>query len=150
MLDLAPDFDEFFASLIGHGVEFLVVGAHALAIHGVPRYTGDLDVLVRPTPGNAGLLLSALADFGFPAPQLRPQDLIEPTRIIQLGVQPVQIHVMSDITGVSWDDAWEGRVEVRCGLHQIPFIGRREFIINKRASGRMKDLADLDALDRQP
>jgi len=149
MLDLAPDFDEFFGSLIEHGVEFLVVGAYALAVHGRPRYTGDLDILVRPTVDNAQRLLTALNAFGFPSPHLTPQDVVEPTRILQLGVEPVQIHLMSDISGVNWEAAWAGRVYVHCGAHEVPFIGRREFIMNKRAAGRTKDLADIEDLEQQ-
>ena len=148
MLDLAPDFDEFFGSLTGHHVEFLIVGAYALAVHGVPRYTGDIDILVKPELENAARLLAALAHFGFPSPQLQPSQVIEPTRILQLGVEPVQIHIMSAISGVSWEDAWRGRVCVPCGSRDLPFIGRREFVINKRTTGRTKDLADLEALDQ--
>jgi hypothetical protein len=110
MVELAPDFDEFFGSLIAHGVEFLVVGAYALAYHGAPRYTGDIDVLLRPTTENAARLLDALSTFGFPSINLDPGQVIEPSRIIQMGVEPVQIHVMSDISGVTWDEAWAGRV----------------------------------------
>jgi hypothetical protein len=145
-MELAPDFDEFFGSLIDHEVEFLVVGAYALAFHGAPRFTGDVDVLVRPTAGNAGRLLAALRAFGFPTGPLRADDLTDPDRILQMGVEPVQIHVMSAITGVAWDEAWEGREVGSCGSHQVPFIGRREFVKNKRASGRLKDLADIEAL----
>ena len=147
MAELARDFDEFFGSLIAHGVEFLVVGAHALAFHGVPRFTGDIDVFVRPTTENAGRLLGALADFGFPVGDLRPDQIIEPTRILQMGVEPVQIHVMSDISGVTWDEAWAGRATGTCGTGELPFIGRQEFVRNKRAAGRLKDLADLEALE---
>lgn len=151
MVELAPDFDEFFGSLIAHGVEFLVVGAYALAYHGAPRYTGDIDVFLKPTTENATRLLDALAAFGFPPTNLRPEQIIEPTRIIQMGVEPVQIHVMSAISGVTWDDAWRGRQTAPCGSRSLPFIGRAEFIRNKRATGRLKDLADIEALEgRQP
>jgi hypothetical protein len=145
-LNLAPDFNEFFGSLIANGVEFVVVGAHALAFHGAPRFTGDLDVLVRPTLGNARRLLAALEQFGFPAPHLTPETLIAPERLLQMGVEPVQIHVMTDISGVGWDEVWIGRVVGRAGDHEVPFIGREEFLRNKAASGRPKDLADIAAL----
>ncbi|MDO8835765.1 MAG: hypothetical protein Q7V01_09210, partial [Vicinamibacterales bacterium] len=98
MVELAHDFDEFFGSLTVRGVEFLVIDAYALAFHGVPRFTGDIDVFIRPTTENAARLLAALTDFGFPADQLRPEQLVEPDRILQMGVEPVQIHVMSDIS----------------------------------------------------
>jgi hypothetical protein len=148
-MDLAPDFDEFFSSLIAHGVEFLVVGAYALAYHGAPRFTGDIDVFVRPTIDNAQRLLAGVAAFGFPTDALRPDDLTDPDRILQMGVEPVQIHVMSAISGVSWDEAWAGRQTGRCGSNDLPFLGRREFVRNKRASGRLKDLADIEALGEE-
>ncbi|AMY08452.1 hypothetical protein LuPra_01652 [Luteitalea pratensis] len=116
MVELARDFDEFFSCLTAHNVEFVIVGAYALAFHGVPRFTGDIDVLIRPN------------------------------RILQMGVEPVQIHVISSVSGVTWDEAWEGRKVGPWGDHELPFIGRREFIRNKRASGRLKDLADIEAL----
>jgi len=146
-MELAQDFDEFFGSLIAHEVEFLVVGAYALAYHGAPRYTGDIDVFLKPTPENAARLLEALTAFGFPPVNLRPEQVIEPTRVIQMGVEPVQIHVMSDISGVTWSEAWKGRQTARCGRHDLPFIGRAEFIRNKQAAGRLKDLADIEALE---
>jgi hypothetical protein len=146
MLDLAPDFDEFFASLTAHEVEFIVVGGYALALHGVPRYTGDIDVLIAPSIENAERLIAALVSFGFPAEHLTPAQLIEPARMLQMGTEPVQIHVMAEISGVTWAEAWAGREMARCGTRDLPFLGRREFIRNKHASGRLKDLADLEAL----
>lgn len=147
MVELAQDFDEFFGWLIAREVEFLVVGAYALAFHGVPRFTGDIDVFIRPTMGNAERLIAALAAFGFPsATELRPEQVTDPSRIIQMGVEPVQIHVMCDISGVTWGEAWAGRETGRCGSHELPFIGRSDFVRNKRAAGRLKDLADLEAL----
>ena len=100
-MDLAPDFEEFIASLIAHGVEFLVVGAYALALHGAPRFTGDLDVFVRPTLENASRLLAAVRAFGFPVAELDPEDIARGDRILQMGVEPVQMHVMSAISGVT-------------------------------------------------
>lgn len=148
-MELAPDFDEFFGSLIAYDVEFLVVGAYALAFHGAPRFTGDIDVLIRPTTANAERLLAAIAAFGFPSAGLRPDDLTNPDRILQMGVEPVQIHVMSAISGITWDEAWSGRQTGRCGSRDLPFIGRREFVVNKRATGRLKDLADIQALGEE-
>jgi hypothetical protein len=94
-MDLAPDFDEFIASLTAHGVEFVIVGAYALAFHGAPRFTGDLDVFVRPTIDNATRLLAALRAFGFPIDALTTEHLVEARGMLQMGVQPIQIHVMS-------------------------------------------------------
>jgi hypothetical protein len=146
-MELAPDFDEFIESLTAHGVEFLIVGAYALAFHGAPRFTGDLDVWIRPTEPNAARLLSALRAFGFPALELTPSEVANPRRLLQLGVEPVQIHVMSAISGVVWEDAWPERVVGRFGRSEVPFLGRESFLRNKRAAARPKDLADIDALE---
>ena len=146
-MELAPDFDEFIGSLTAHGVEFIVVGAYALAFHGAPRFTGDLDILIRPTFDNATRLLAALAAFGFPVTELTPEAVADHRRMLQMGVPPVQIHVMSAISGVDWDEAWSDRLEGALGSHTVHFLGRETFLRNKRAAGRLKDLADIDALD---
>lgn len=146
-MELAPDFSEFFDSLIAHDVEFLIVGAYALALHGAPRFTGDIDVFVRPTAANAIRLLRALEAFGFPTGPLTPEDIVDPARVIQMGIEPVQIHVMSAIDAVPWDEAWTGRQMGDAGGRDLPFIGRQEFIKNKRAAGRLKDLADVEAIE---
>lgn len=145
-MELAPDFDEFIGSLTARGVEFVIVGAYALAFHGAPRFTGDLDVLVRPTVDNAARLLTALEAFGFPVANLSPEAITDRRRMLEMGVPPVQIHVMSAISGVEWDEAWSGRVEGPLGSHTVPFLGRDTYLRNKRAAGRLKDLADIDAL----
>lgn len=145
-MDLAPDFNEFCALLNARDVEFVVVGAYALALHGAPRFTGDLDVLIKPTEENAQRLLLAIADFGFPIASLSAGQVIEPDRLIEMGVPPVQIHVMSHIDGVTWRDVWAGRRESRIGTTSLAFIGRSEFLENKRIAGRPKDLADIAAL----
>jgi len=146
-MKLAQDFDEFIGSLIAHGVEFLVVGAYALAFHGAPRFTGDLDILVRPTVENATKLLAAVAAFGFPSTGLSPEALTDPRRMLEMGVPPVQIHVMTAISGVDWDTAWADRMQGTLGSQTVPFIGRDAFLRNKRAAGRPQDLADIDALE---
>ena len=145
-MDLAPDFDEFIACLNARGVEFLIVGAYALAFHGAPRFTGDFDVWIRPTLENGAKLLAALRDFGFPAPELTPEAVTRPRAMLQMGVEPVQIHVMATISGVTWDDAWAHRVPAIIGGHGAAFLGKTAFLQNKRAAGRPQDLADIDAL----
>jgi hypothetical protein len=145
-LSLAPDFDEFCALLIARSVEFVIVGAYALAYHGAPRYTGDLDVLVRPTAANGQRLLDAIVAFGFPTAPVTAADIASGHKLIEMGVAPVQIHVMSQIDGVTWDEVWNGRDSGLLGHQEVPFIGRGTFIKNKRAAGRLKDLADIDAL----
>ena len=146
-MEVAPDFDEFIGSLTAHGVEFIVVGAYALAFHGAPRFTGDLDILVRPAVDNATRLLAALAAFGFPVTDLSPEAITDRRRMLEMGVPPVQIHVMSAISGVEWEEAWSDRVEGSLGSNSVQFLGRKTFLRNKRAAGRPKDLADIDALE---
>ncbi len=145
-MDLAPDFDEFIGLLIAHEVEFVIVGAYALAFHGAPRYTGDIDILIRPTLENAERTLTAIGAFGFPTGTLTPSDLIDTRRMLEMGVEPVQIHIMSSITGVSWEEASASGLVGIFGHHKILVIGRDAFLRNKRAAARPKDLADVDAL----
>lgn len=145
-MNLAPDFDEFCASLSAREVEFVIVGAHALAFHGAPRFTGDLDILVRPTEENGDRLLAAIADFGFPTALLSAADIVQGRKVIEMGVVPVQIHVMSAIDGVTWDEVWRSRATGPFGGRTVAFIGREAFLRNKRSAGRPKDLADIDAL----
>lgn len=127
-MDLAPDFDEFCGLLIARSVEFVVVGAHALAFHGAPRFTGDLDILIRPTLENSARLMSAIKDFGFPTDALSPDQMIDPRRVVEMGVVPIQIHVMSSVDGVTWDEVWQGKQDGRFGNHTVPFIGRDEYM----------------------
>ena len=148
-MDLAPDFDEFCALLNAREVEYVIIGAHALAFHGAPRFTGDLDVLVKPTEENGRRLLAAIADFGFPTTPLTPLDIVAGRKVLEMGVAPVQIHVMSAIDGVTWDEVWRDRESGAFGTRTVAFIGRETFLRNKRAAGRPKDLADIDAL-REP
>jgi hypothetical protein len=145
-LDLAPDFNEFCGLLNAHHVEFVVIGAHALAFHGAPRFTGDLDILIRPTIENARRLLLAISEFGFADVPLTPVQITAPGKIIEMGLPPVQIHVMSQVDGVSWDEVWTGRETASFGSNSVAFIGRDEYLRNKRAAGRLKDLADIEAL----
>jgi len=132
--------------LTAHAVEFVIVGAHALAFHGAPRFTGDLGVFVRPTEENGRRLLSAIVEFGFPTAPLTTADIVAGTMVVEMGVVPVQIHVMSRIDGVTWDEVWQSRELAPLGSRTVPFIGRDAFLRNKRAAGRPKDLADLEVL----
>ena len=149
-MELAPDFKEFFGLLNDHRVEFVVIGAYALAFHGAPRYTGDMDILVRPTPENAVRVVAAVSAFGFPTDALPPSKVVDPHCLIEMGTPPVQLHLMSAIDGVSWDQVWEGRIATAVEGLSIPFIGRQAFLENKRAVGRAKDLADIEALTEKP
>lgn len=123
-MDLAPDFKEFCASLNATRVEFVIVGAHALAVHGAPRYTGHLDVLVRPTTEDCERLLGAIAASGFPVGLLTAADVMNGRRMIEMGVPPVQTHVMSHVDEVIWNEVWEGRRTEAIDSESIAFIGR--------------------------
>ena len=148
-MKLQRDLREFIASLISKRVEFVVVGAHALAYHGHPRFTQDLDVLVRPTAANAAALMAALEDFGFGDSGLGPADFTRTGRVIQLGVAPNRIDLLTSITGVDFEEVWRTRVQGELdGLH-VSFIGRDALIANKRATGRPQDVADVATLERR-
>jgi hypothetical protein len=145
-METQPDFRELLALFNAHHVEYLVVGGYALAFHGAPRFTGDLDILVNPDTANAQRILAALAAFGFVSVGLTLSDFACPDQVVQLGVPPVRIDLITSITGVSWDEAWAGRVTGRYGDIPAHYIGRDQFIANKRATGRAKDVADLEGL----
>jgi hypothetical protein len=104
-MEIQPDFRDLFALLNEHKVEYLIVGGYALAFHGAPRYTGDIDVFVRPHPENAQRIIKALAAFGFQFPNLTVEDFADPDKVVQLGVPPVRVDLITSITGVSWDEA---------------------------------------------
>src|SRR4051794_4226003 len=140
------DFVEMLSALSAAGVEFLIVGAHALAAHGAPRATGDLDVWVRPSDANADRVLEALRSFGAPLFDLTRDDLTRPDTVFQIGLPPSRIDVLSGISGVTFDEAWPNRINVSVGVLTVPVIGRDEFVANKRAAGRPKDLSDLTLL----
>ena len=122
----------------------MIVGAHALAFHGVPRFTGDIDFLVRPSEENAARVASALHEFGFKS--LTAADFTSEGQILQLGFPPNRIDVLTSISGCSFDEAWAARVLSTLEGHAVSFLGLEQFKKNKLASGRPKDLADLDSL----
>ena len=140
------DFVEMLSALDAAGAEFLVVGAHALAAHGVPRATGDLDIWVRGTPENAARVLAALRDFGAPLFDLSPEDLVRPETVFQIGVVPVRVDLLTSISGVDFEEAWAGRICATVDGVTFGVLGLEELIRNKRATGRPKDLLDVEAL----
>jgi hypothetical protein len=146
------DFVEWLHALVAQSARFLVVGAHALAIHGIPRATQDLDVLIEPTPENAIRVWNALAAFGAPMGELQitTADLARDDLAVQLGLPPRRIDLLSSISGVRFDEAWAGRHEQEVSGKIIPFLGRAATIANKRAAGRVRDLSDLEALGEPP
>jgi hypothetical protein len=148
-MEVQRDFKELLALFNAHNVDYLIVGAYALAFHGSPRYTGDMDILVRPDPENAQRVLSALDEFGFGSLGLSAGDFASPDKIVQLGVVPVRVDIITSITGLSWEEAAAGREKGNYGDVIAHYIGKRAIIRNKRALGRKKDLADLEALGEE-
>jgi hypothetical protein len=140
------DFVDLLRAFAAADVRFLVVGAYALAIHGRPRGTGDLDVLVDATPGNAANVMRALAAFGAPLAAVSESDFATPGVTYQMGVPPGRIDVLTELTGVTFEEAWADRIRRPFGDVEVDFIGRDAFIRNKRSVGRAKDLADIDGL----
>ena len=146
-MEIQPDFKELLALFNEHKVDYLIVGGFALALHGAPRFTGDMDVLVRPNPENAQRVIAALAAFGFNLPWLSVDDFHETDKVVQLGVPPVRIDLLTSITGVAWEEIAAHKASGVLGGVPVFYLGRDQFIANKRASGRKKDLADIEALD---
>ena len=146
MAKLQTDLSEFIALLNSHRVEYLIVGGHAVAFHGHPRFTGDMDVLIRATPANARRVLGVLSDFGFGTIGISELDLVYAGRVVQLGHPPNRIDLLTSISGVDFDSAWESRVDTRMDGQAVAFLGWEELLRNKRAAGRQKDLADLEKL----
>ena len=141
-----PEFVEMLSALSAAGAEFLVVGAHALAAHGVPRATGDLDLWVRGTPENARKVLEALREFGAPLFDLTVEDLSRPGIVFQIGVAPCRIDILTSISGVGFDEAWPRRHEMGLGGVRFGVLGREDLVRNKLATGRPKDLLDVESL----
>ena len=129
-----------------HAVDYIVVGAYAMAFHGAPRFTAEIDICVCPQAQNAARILAALGEFGFGEAGLVPEDFSVPGKVIQLGVPPVRVDFVTSLTGVTWEEAFAARVPGCYGDVPVYFIERNEFIANRRATGRKRDLADIEAL----
>ena len=140
------DFVEMLSALAEAGAEFLIVGAHALAAHGVPRATGDLDIWVNTTSDNATRVMAALVAFGAPLLDLTLADLTTPDTVFQIGQVPNRVDILTGVSGVSFSDAWPRRVLLRIEGIDVPVLSRQDFVVNKRTSGRPKDLLDLELL----
>ncbi len=145
-MEVQPDFKELLALLNKHAVDYIIVGGYALAYHGAPRFTGDIDIFVRPHPQNAARILDALDEFGFGSVGLTEADFTTINKVVQLGTPPVRVDFITSLTGVSWEEAAEAKHPGNYDDISVFFIGRKELITNKRAMGRMKDLADIEAL----
>jgi len=145
-MSLSADLREFIASLNSHGVEYVIVGAHSLAFHSRPRYTGDLDILVRPSPENAAKLSLVLNKVGFAGTGFKESDFVEPDQIIQLGRVPNRIDLLTGITGVVTDEAFQAQIGTYLEGLPVFILSKPLLIQNKRAVARPQDLADLDTL----
>jgi hypothetical protein len=143
------DFAEILSALSAAGADFLLVGAHALAVHGFVRATGDLDIWVRPSPENAQRVWSALVQFGAPLDRISPEELAQPDLVFQIGLPPRRIDLLTSITAVEFEEAWQQRVLVQFGGVDVPVIDRNTLIRNKLATGRSRDLADAEDLQGQ-
>ena len=138
------------SAFIAEGVEFLVVGAYAMAAHGLPRATGDIDLWIRRSSENAARILRALSVFGAPLMGLTEADLVKPDLVYQIGVAPCRIDIITAIDGVEFDVAWTARLVHNLDGLEVSVIGREDLIQNKRAAGRDKDLVDARWLERHP
>jgi hypothetical protein len=155
-MELNRDFSEFIASCAVHDVRFLIVGGYAVAAHGHPRFTKDLDVWIWVDEQNAHRLVSALDDFGFGSLGLTPADFLEEGIVVQLGYPPQRIDIITKVDGVEFGPCWDRRTEIEIGGRHVPFISADDLLANKKASGRPQDIADmaaiaeLSAVDNEP
>jgi len=147
-MDLNPDFKDMLLALKDANVDYLVVGAYAVAAHGHPRATGDLDIWIRANEETAPRVMIALATFGAPTSEISESDFSSPSIVFQIGVPPGRIDILTTVSGVHFDSAWQNRLEIRLDEVVFNVIGRADLIENKKASGRPKDLADLAALEK--
>jgi len=145
---LNEDFRDLLVLLADAGVEFVIVGAYALAFHGAPRASGDIDLFVRPSAVNAGRVFDVLVHFGAPLQSagVTPADFAQPGAVYQIGLPPRRIDLLTEISGVTFDEAWASRTTADVEGRPVSFIGREALIKNKEASGRLKDVADVARL----
>lgn len=146
MIQLPPDFKELLALFNAHRVEYLLIGGYAVAVHGYPRATQDMDLWISATPENAGKVVAAVREFGFPLQGLRSEDFTEPGKIVWMGNPPLRVDILNEIGGVIFSDCVRRRMLVDIDGVPIPVISLADLKLNKRAVGRLKDLADLEEL----
>jgi len=146
---LHKDFRDFLALLAKHEVRHLVVGGYAVAVHGYPRFTGDLDVFIALDPQTAEAVAAAFVDFGFSQADIDADTFLIPKSIVEVGHEPLKLHVMNSISGVAFDDAYDRRQTVRLDDLDVPFIGYEDLVRNKSATGRGKDQVDVEELERR-
>lgn len=145
-LELPQDFKEFLRLLRAHGVEYLLIGGWAVGYHGYPRATDDLDVWIAIAPANAARVVDVLKEFGFDVPGLSVDLFLQEDQIVRMGVEPVRIEVSTSISGVAFSECYGERLETLLDGEPVSLISLSHLKLNKKASGRLKDLADLDYL----
>ncbi|MFC2158206.1 DUF6036 family nucleotidyltransferase [Acidobacteriota bacterium] len=147
-MNVEKDFREFIALLNRHDVRYLIIGGFAYSFYAEPRYTKDIDILIDISPENAERLMKALKDFGFADTALSQKDFLEPGQVIQLGVAPVRIDILTSIKGIDFMNLWENRAAGRYGDIGVHFISKNDLIRIKRVSGRNQDIADIEKLEK--
>lgn len=145
---LHKDFREFLELLNKHNVKFLVVGGYAVAVHGYPRYTGNLDIFIAADSANAAATAMAIQAFGFSESEVDSQLFMNPKSIVEIGREPLKLHVMNSISGITFDECYSKRVVITEDCLDIPFIGYEELIQNKSSTTRGKDRVDVEELTR--
>jgi hypothetical protein len=148
-MNLSKELREFIALLNSTNVKYVVVGGHAVAFHGYPRFTGDIDFFVERSPENAAKLERVLTDFGFAEIGLKAADFLDPETVVQLGRPPNRIDILTSIDGVEFQEAWNSRIKTSVGA-ELFFISKQLLVQNKRATGRTQDLADVERLMEPP
>lgn len=143
-----PDFRDLFSELSAVEARYLVVGAHAVIYHATPRYTKDLDIWIEPNPDNAQRVYTALTRFGAPMESLEVEDLATSGTIFQIGIEPNRIDVITELKGLSFEDAWRRRILSTYGDVPVALLGLDDLLVNKRAVGRPQDLMDVESLER--
>ena len=148
MLPVGKDVRDLLELLERHGVRYLIVGGYAVAVHGVPRYTKDLDIWVECSPENARRLMDVITAFGFASLGLTAADFQTPDLVIQLGYEPNRVDLLTGLTGVTFEEAYPKRVTASFAGLALPIIDRRSLAANKRAFGRAQDLVDAEELEK--
>ncbi len=146
---LNQDFKDILSCLENEKAEFIIVGAFALSAHGLVRATGDINIWVRSGPENARRVLRALAVYGAPISEETKRDLNSPDLVLQIGVAPFRIDIMTNIDGIEFDDAWKNKVDAVLGDKAVPVLSKADLLTNKLASGRDKDLSDIAWLRKE-
>ena len=148
-MEINKNFKELLELFNKHQVEYVVVGGYAVAYHGAPRFTGDIDLFVAASMGNAKRVLVALDEFGFGSLGFTVADFSSPGQIIQLGRPPQRIDILTSLTGVEWHNVWQSKAKADLGGVDAWIINKENFVANKKAVGRKKDLADIEAIGEQ-